>query len=80
MPVSFSGLILIQGHQCTEMRFASFLSGGFTAMIVINPPERKLAKRISVQWMKCTLEHKNWFKNFLVNMSPRVVYCLENSK
>ena len=31
------------------MRFASFLSGGFTAMAVINQPERKLAKRISVQ-------------------------------
>ena len=31
------------------MRFASFLSGGFTTMAVINTPERKLAKRISVQ-------------------------------
>ena len=30
------------------MRFPSFLSGGFTTMAVINPPERKLAKR-SVQ-------------------------------
>jgi hypothetical protein len=28
--------------------FASFLSGGFTTMAVINPPERKLAKRTSV--------------------------------
>ena len=35
--------------QCTEVRFASFLSGGFTTMAVINPPERKLAKRTSVQ-------------------------------
>ena len=26
------------------MRFASFVSGGFTTMAVINPPERKLAK------------------------------------
>ena len=33
---------------CTEVRFVSFLSGGFTIMAVINPPERKLAKRISV--------------------------------
>ena len=38
--------ILIQ--ECTEMRFASFLSNGF---IVVNPPERKLAKRISVEWV-----------------------------
>ena len=30
------------------MRFASFFSGGFTAMAVINPKERKLAKRTSV--------------------------------
>ena len=29
--------------------FASFLSGGFITAIVVNPPERKLAKRISVQ-------------------------------
>ena len=33
---------------CTEVRFASFLSGGFTTMTVINPPEKKLAKRTSV--------------------------------
>ena len=33
---------------CTEVRFASFLSGGFTTMAVINQPERKLAKGISV--------------------------------
>ena len=36
--------------QCTEVRFASFLSGGFTTMAVINSPEKKLAKRTSVQW------------------------------
>jgi hypothetical protein len=33
------------------VRFASFLSGGFTStMAVINPPESKLAKRTSVQF------------------------------
>ena len=37
--------------QCTEVRFASFLSGGFTIMAEINPPERKLAKRTSVHWI-----------------------------
>ena len=31
----------------TEVRFASFLSGGFTTMAVINPPARKLEKRTS---------------------------------
>ena len=37
-------------HQCTEMHFASLLSGGFTTMVVINPPEKKLANHTSVQW------------------------------
>ena len=32
----------------TDVRFASFLSGGFTTTAEINPPERKLAKRNSV--------------------------------
>ena len=53
--------------QLTEVFFASFLSSGFTNMAVINPLERKLAKRTSVhcgnpvsneqlstvQWFKC---------------------------
>ena len=38
---------------CTEMRFASFLSGGFITAITVNPPERKLAKRTSVDWSRC---------------------------
>ena len=36
--------------QCTEVRFASLLSGGCITAIVVNPLERKLAKRTSVQW------------------------------
>ena len=39
----------------TEVGFASFLSGGFITAIVVNPPERKLAKRTSVHWF--TLYH-----------------------
>ena len=35
-----------------EVHFASFLSGGFTTMAVINPPEKNLANRTSVQWFK----------------------------
>ena len=35
----------------TEVRFASLFSGEFTTMAVINTPERKLAKRTSVQWV-----------------------------
>ena len=40
--------LLLSPHY-TEVRFASFLSGGFTTMTIINQPERKLAKRTSVQ-------------------------------
>ena len=36
--------------QCTEVCFASFLSGWFITAIVVNPPESKRAKRTSVQW------------------------------
>ena len=50
--------------QCTQVRFASFLSGGFiTATIVVNPPESKLAKHTSVQcsalhiFLLCTLPY-----------------------
>ena len=35
--------------QPTKVRFASFLSSGFTTMAVINPPEKKMAKRTSLQ-------------------------------
>ena len=39
--------------QCTEVRFASILSGGFTTMAIIDPPEKKLAKCTSLQWLAC---------------------------
>ena len=35
-------------HHCTEVHFASFLSGGFITAIVVSSPKRKLAKRTSV--------------------------------
>ena len=35
---------------CTEVCFASLLSGGFITAIVVNPPETKLAKHISVHF------------------------------
>jgi len=36
--------------QYTEVRFASFLSGGFATVAVMNPPKSKLEKRTSVQY------------------------------
>ena len=35
--------------QCTEVRFDSLLSGGFTIMTVINPLDWKLANHAFVQ-------------------------------
>ena len=35
--------------QCTDVRFAIFLSGGFITAIVVNPLERNLAKPTFVQ-------------------------------
>ena len=34
----------------TEVRFASFLSGKFITLIVVNPPEKKLAKRRMISY------------------------------
>jgi hypothetical protein len=36
-------------YDFTEVRFARFLSGGFTTMAVMNPTERKLAIHTSVE-------------------------------
>ena len=48
-PVDSNTLIFtIQAVHCTEVRFASFLSGEAITAIVVNPPERKLAKPTSV--------------------------------
>ena len=44
----------------TEVCFASFLSGGFTTVAVINPPERKLAKRTSVHCFILNLSGNDW--------------------
>ena len=39
----------------TKVRFASFQSGGFITVVVVNPPESKLAKRISVHSLVCSM-------------------------
>ena len=48
--------------QRAEVHFASLFSGGFITAIVVNPPERKLAKHTSVQRVKAisdVFEKKN---------------------
>ena len=47
--------------QCTVVRFASFFSGGFITAIVVNPPERRLAKCTSVQWKKLLILFQKGF-------------------
>ena len=54
-------------NQCTEMRFASLLSSEFITAIVVNFPERKLAKRTSLhcshwacRWYGHTGETQGW--------------------
>jgi hypothetical protein len=51
------------------VHFSSLLSGGFTTMAVINPPERKLGKRTSVHWTK---EHKITFQQIAKAFSNSV--------
>ena len=46
------------------MRFASFISGEFTTMSVINPPERKLEKPTSVQCVESQIFEKQARKGF----------------
>ena len=56
------------------MRFASLLSGGFTAMAVINSPENKLANRTSVQW-KGNLSWKKAESNKIIIIQLRTNSC-----
>ena len=43
----YMAIRVVEFSNCTEVHFTSFLSGVFTTMAIINPPERKLAKRTS---------------------------------
>ena len=54
--------------QCTQVRFASFLSGGVSTMAVINLPERKLPKRTSVHYTTGWI----WENNFAKIMNIKV--------
>ena len=67
------------------MRFPGFLSGGFTIMAVINPTEKKLAKRTSVYCVHPAYqENLDVTKNVMAKqqytccwkMSVAVVKCL----
>ena len=35
---------------CTEVRFTSFLSSGFTTIAIVNPLDEKLVNAITVDW------------------------------
>ena len=49
-----------QSHNCTEVRFASLLSGGFTTMAVTNAPDWKLANRTFVNCLEFTCIVIGW--------------------
>ena len=57
---------------CTEVRFGSLLSSGFITAIVVNLPERKMAKCTSVRWLSGLKRHYladlqrlwEWFKPY----------------
>ena len=52
--LEFDGAKIIQyTAHCTEVRFSSFFFGGFITATVVNPSEKKLAKRTFVH---CTLQ------------------------
>jgi hypothetical protein len=62
--MALSAALFFDSLQCTEVHFASFLSGGFNTATVVNPPERKLAKRTSVQWFKNATYYDNMKQNW----------------
>ena len=67
--------------QCTEVRFASLLSSGFTTMAVINTPEKKLANRTSVHCVTKREEQpplQNLLVKQIVNSYHGIFYSLLN--
>ena len=57
----------------TEVHFASFLSSGFITAIVVNTPERKLAKRTSVQ---CVKSMQIWIGFYALTRQKRLAVLL----
>ena len=57
--------------RCTEVRFASFLSGAFITAIVVNSPERKLAKRTSVQLVVHVIDGMDFYENEITKVCRR---------
>ena len=79
--VSNQDLHFLKKHfdHCTEVRFSSFFSGGFTTITVINPPERKLAKRTSVQWSGTYYFFATWYNKPAI-AAYFVMYLLVGTK
>jgi hypothetical protein len=62
--ISFSWKHEVNSYMLSEVRFASFLSGGFTTMAVINPQDLKLANRTSVYWLENCLSRNFVFSSY----------------
>ena len=60
--------------QCTEVRFATFLSGGFITATVVNQPERKLAPLCIVPILNVMNFPRNSKKNKHI-LHKNLFYC-----
>ena len=58
----------------------AFLSGGFITALVVNPPESKLEKRISVQWFKISSILLSYFEYFHGQNKKKCVYNMHSHK
>ena len=63
------GTVVYSAHY-TEVRFASFLSGGFTTMAVINPLKRNLEYLIVLACVKIIITHQN----FVVSSNRKIAF------
>ena len=63
-----------QSNHCTEVRFASFFSGGFTTMSLMNPPEKKLEKRTPVHCPKNSIK---WLQQVFISI--KILFFWESS-
>ena len=74
--LDLSPTLICQVNKCTEVSFFSFFSNGFITTIVVNLPERKLAKRTSVEWAGLAVAMFTVMQRFVNNrMVHRGAFC-----
>ena len=68
-------LFFFQKEDCTEVHFVSILSGGFITAIVVNSPERKLAKCTSVDCFQVQNLPWNDKKVYFIKYTLDLAFC-----